>query len=283
MSHYGFNNSQSFGDINQSILEQNRFIRSENLRRIQEHQDDITNAKNAVSNLDTQGKETESMAEAVGGQVASKGKDIEAIGRAGQFAVSRAGDIGNALLNATEDAITPSDGLDPPPMTYFREPTNNVAGDAYEGAVDFLKGAGSKGVGIAERAKSVGKIGGLATGLTIGAGALDAYDDISTGKIQGNNTAEKVANVSGMVSGGLEAVGTALDLTGLGAPVGVALNLLGGITSLVGAGAEIKGEEEEKKSAQQKVQQVTAQQPQLLKQEAIQATGTTGTIVKSSN
>jgi hypothetical protein len=283
MSHYGFNNSQSFGDINQSILEQNRFIRSENLRRIQEHQDDITNAKNAVSNLDTQGKETESMAEAVAGQVASKGKDIEAIGRAGQFAVSRAGDIGNALLNATEDAITPSDGLDPSPMTYFREPTNNVAGDAYEGAVDFLKGAGSKGVGIAERAKSVGKIGGLATGLTIGAGALDAYDDISTGKIQGANTAEKVANVAGIISGGLEGLGTALDLTGVGAPVGVALNLLGGITSLVGAGAEIKGEEEEKTSAQQKVQQVTAQQPQLLKQEAVQVSGLTGADVKSSN
>ena len=272
MSHYGFDNSQSFGDINQTILENNRFIRSENLRRIQEHQEDITNSKNAVSNLNTQGRETATMAEAVGGQIASKGKDIEAVAKV----VKSAPEIATAVLNTTEDMMG-----DMGAISKFRDPADTTK--LYEGAVDFLKGAGAKGVGIAERAKSVGKIGGLATGLTIGAGALDAYDDISTGKIQGANTAEKVANVAGMVSGGLEAVGTALDLTGVGAPVGVALNLLGGITSLVGAGAEIKGEEEEKLSAQEKVQQITQQQPKLLKQEAVQVGGLTGTEVKSSN
>ncbi len=283
MSHYGFDNSQTFGDINDSVLSQNRMIRAENRRRIQEHQEDITNTEKAVSNLNTQGREEQTLGEALGGQIASKGKDIQAVGKAGKFAVTRAGDIGSALLNATEDAITPSDGLDRPPMTYFRLNTNNVGQDAYEGAVDFLKGAGSKGVGIAERAKSIGKLGGLATGLTIGAGALDAFNDIETGKIQGNNTAEKVGNVAGIASGALEGLGTALDLTGIGAPAGVALNLLGGLTSLVGAGADIVGEEQEAKSAKARVQQVASQQPQLLKQQAIQSVGTTGAEVKSSN
>ena len=283
MSHYGFDSSQTFGDINDNILSQNRMIRAENRRRIQEHQEDITNSEKAVSNLNTQGREEETLGEALAGQIASKGKDIQAVGKAGKFAVTRAGDIGNALLNATEDALTPSDGLDRPPMTYFRLSSNNVGQDAYEGAVDFLKGAGAKGVGVTERAKSLGKLGGLSTGLTIGAGALDAYNDIESGKIQGKNTAEKVGNVAGIASGGLEALGTAMDLTGIGAPVGIALNLLGGLTSLVGAGADIVGEEQEKTSAEQKVKQVASQQPQLLKQQAIQEGGLTGAEVKSSN
>jgi len=280
MSHYGFDASQGFNDINQGILDQNRMIRSDNRRRIQEYQEDITNSAKAVSNLNTQGREEETLGEALGGQIASKGKDIQAVGKAGKFAVTRAGDIGSALINATEDAMTPSDNLDKPAISYFRLNTNNVGGDAYDGAVDFLKGATSKGETIAERGKSLGKLGGLATGLTIGAGALDAYDDIETGKIVGNNTAEKVGNVAGMISGGLEGLGTALDLTGVGAPAGVALNLLGGLTSLVGAGADIVGEEEEKTSAQDKVKQVVSQQPQLAQQEAIKVGGDTGAEIK---
>jgi hypothetical protein len=280
MSHYGFDNSQSFGDINENVVSQNRMIRSENRRRIQEHQDDITNSQKAVSNLNTEGKEEETLGEALGGQIASKGKDIQAIGKAGKFAVSRAPDIGSALINATEDAMTPSDGLDRPAISYFRLNTNDVGKDAYDGAVDFLKGAGSKGESIAERGKSLGTFGGLATGLTIGAGALDAYNDIESGKIQGKNTAEKVGNVAGMVSGGLEALGTAMDLTGVGAPAGVALNLLGGITSLAGAGADLVGEEEEEKSGKDTVKQVASQQPNLLKQQAIQVGGETGSEVK---
>ena len=280
MSHYGFDASQGFNDINQGILDQNRMIRAENRRRIQEHQQDITNSAKAVSNLNTQGREEETLGEALGGQIASKGKDIQAVGKAGKFAVTRAGDIGSALINATEDAMTPSDNLDKPAISYFRLNTNNVGGDAYDGAVDFLKGATSKGETIAERGKSLGKLGGLATGLTIGAGALDTYNDIETGKIVGKNTAEKVGNVAGIVSGGLEGLGTALDLTGVGAPVGVALNLLGGLTSLAGAGADIVGEEEEKKSAQDKVKQVVSQQPQLAQQEAIKVGGDTGAEIK---
>jgi hypothetical protein len=280
MSHYGFDASQGFNDLNQGILDQNRMIRADNRRRIQEHQEDITNSAKAVSNLNTQGREEETLGEALGGQIASKGKDIQAVGKAGQFAITRAGDIGSALINATEDAMTPSDNLDKPAISYFRLNTNNVGGDAYDGAVDFLKGATSKGETIAERGKSLGKLGGLATGLTIGAGALDTYNDIETGKIVGKNTAEKVGNVAGIVSGGLEGLGTALDLTGVGAPVGVALNLLGGLTSLAGAGADIVGEEEEKTSAQDKVKQVVSQQPQLAQQEAIKVGGDTGAEIK---
>ena len=270
MSHYGFDNSQTFGDINDSVLSQNRMIRAENRRRIQEHQEDITNSEKAVSNLNTQGREEETLGEALAGQIASKGKDIQAVGKV----VKSAPEIATAVLNTTEDLMG-----DMGAISQFRDPADT--GKLYEGAVDFLKGAGAKGVGVAERAKSLGKLGGLSTGLTIGAGALDAFNDIETGKIQGNNTAEKVGNVAGMVSGGLEALGTAMDLTGIGAPAGIALNLLGGLTSLAGAGADIVGQEQEAKTAKARVQQVASQQPQLLKQQAIQAVGTTGAEVKS--
>ena len=111
---------------------------------------------------------------------------------------------------------------------------------------------------------------------------MDAYEDIKSGKIEGKNSAERVANVAGMVSGGLEAAGTALDLTGVGAPVGVALNLLGGIAGLVGGAEELYGESEEKKQAKQQVQAVQQQQPTQQKLQGLQDIESTGAVVKSN-
>ena len=58
------------------------------------------------------------------------------------------------------------------------------------------------GESIGEKAGSIGKLGLASTGLRVGMGLMDAVDDIESGKIQGKNSAERVSNVAGMVSGG---------------------------------------------------------------------------------
>ena len=113
-------------------------------------------------------------------------------------------------------------------------------------------------------------------------GILDAVDDLKAGKIEGNNSAERVSNVAGIASGGLEAVGTALDLTGVGAPVGVALNLLGGLAGAVSGISDIVGEEEEKGKSIQKEQTLQKAPVPQEKLQSLVATGTSGAQVKSA-
>ena len=111
---------------------------------------------------------------------------------------------------------------------------------------------------------------------------MDAVDDIESGKIQGKNSAERVSNVAGMVSGGLEAVGTALDLTGVGAPVGVALNLLGGLAGAVSGISDIVGEEEEKTQSEKKQAELQKAPVPQEKLQALTDVGSTGAEVKQA-
>ena len=98
--------------------------------------------------------------------------------------------------------------------------------------------------------KTLGTFGKATAGLQIGMGAYDAFEDISHRKIAGDGF-EKTSNIADMVGGaaaGLFALGTALDLTGVGAPVGMALQGVAGIASLVGGAADFL-EDEKKKNA----------------------------------
>lgn len=280
MESYGFDSVLSMGNQhNENILRTNELIRQSNAARLKQRQEDITNEKNSQSNLE--GEQVKGLAETIGGQVASKGKDIEAVGRVGKFAITRAPEIGEAVLNATEKMITPSEEFGKSAIAGLATDTT-VGKDALDSAKDFLKANVSVGATIGEKASSIGKLGIASTGLSVGLGVLDAVDDLESGKIEGNNAAERVSNVAGMVSGGLEAVGTALDLTGVGAPVGVALNLLGGLAGLAGGISDIVGEEEEKEksvSQQKTLQKAPVPQEKL---QSLVATGTAGADVKSA-
>lgn len=279
MESYGFDSVLSMGNQhNENILRTNELIRQSNAARLKQRQEDITNEKNSQSNLE--GEQVKGLAETIGGQVASKGKDIEAVGRVGKFAITRAPEIGEAVLNATEKMITPSEEFGKSAIAGLATDTT-VGKDALDSAKDFLQANVSIGKSIGEKASSIGKLGIASTGLSVGLGVLDAVDDLESGKIEGNNAAERVSNVAGMVSGGLEAVGTALDLTGIGAPVGVALNLAGGLAGLVGGVSDIVGEEQEKTKSQTKLKSL---QSAPVPQEKLQAltTGTAGAQVKSA-
>lgn len=280
MESYGFDSVLSMGNQhNENILRTNELIRQSNAARLKQRQEDITNEKNSQSNLE--GEQVKGLAETIGGQVASKGKDIEAVGRVGKFAITRAPEIGEAVLNATEKMITPSEEFGKSAIAGLATDTT-IGKDALDSAKDFLQANVSIGKSIGEKASSIGKLGIASTGLSVGLGVLDAVDDLESGKIEGNNAAERVSNVAGMVSGGLEAVGTALDLTGVGAPVGVALNLLGGLAGLAGGISDIVGEEEEKEksvSQQKTLQKAPVPQEKL---QSLVATGTAGADVKSA-
>ena len=145
-----------------------------------------------------------------------------------------------------------------------------------------MKAGVSVGETAGEKLKSIGKLGALGTGLTVGTGILDAVEDFSAGKIEGNNTAEKFSNIADITAGGLEAIGTGLDLTGVGAPVGVALNLLGGVVSLAGGVADIVGEQEDKSEAKKQVTQIQSAPVPQQKLEALQTLGTSGAEVRTA-
>tara|TARA_R100000805_G_scaffold18844_1_gene25316 strand:- start:3267 stop:4784 length:1518 start_codon:yes stop_codon:yes gene_type:complete len=127
-----------------------------------------------------------------------------------------------------------------------------ASGRAAEGALpegtsaDVL-GAGSKALNV--ETKVPGTIARGLQGLNVLGGAVDAGEDIAKGGIAGDNTASKVSNVAGTISGGLEgaglameAAGAGLDSTVLGAPVGLVLNGLGAAAGAVGLVSGVIGD-----------------------------------------
>ena len=273
MEAYGFDNVLSMGNQhNEAITNLNRQIRMSNVAMVKQHQEDITQAKNSIEASATPEKETETIAETIGGQVASKGKDIQVVGKV----VKSLPQVAELTLNKTEDLLYPSD-------TAIRGARGEVSGtELLNSAKSFLTDNVSKGVTLGEKASSIGKLGIASTGLSIGMGLADTVEDLSAGKIEGDNTAERVSNVAGIASGGLEAVGTALDLTGIGAPVGVALNLLGG---LAGAVSGVSGVVGEAQSAGKQQADLEALQKKAVPQQqtaSFEDTSSSGAVVKSN-
>jgi len=319
MSALGFESELSMGNhANDSILALNKNIIQRNRNARNKHMTNISDAKSQVSALGTSNANLTTVGETVLGQTAGKGKDIEAGVKAigsipkafgvamdvtDKYAVggvNKAVDtVSSGIARLSRTATSPpfiktADSLFQSDKELVASDPNNLSagmrlarasarGTSLSSDVgSFLKSGTSVGETIAERGASVGKLGLAGAGLSVGLGLMDAVGDIDSGKIEGNNSAERVSNVAGMVSGGLEAVGTALDLTGVGAPVGVALNILGGLAGLVGGGAEIVGEDEEKKQAQTNVANVTKQAPVQQKQVAFSDMGSSGAEVKSN-
>lgn len=272
MESYGFNSTISNGNqSNRDILELNKQIKKQNNDLITRHKEDIVKANTKVAQYDTD--EGKTLAETIGGQVASKGKDLQATGKV----IKSTPQIANLVLNKTEDVLFGGD------TAIAGARIDATSGeDLLNSAKDYLKAGVSVGKSVGEKASSIGKLGIASTGLTVGLGLMDAVDDIDSGKIEGKNSAEKVANIAGMVSGGLEGVGTALDLTGVGAPAGVALNLLGGVAGLVGGASQLLGESQERKQAVQQQQQIQNTAPTQQKLQSLQNIESSGAVVKSN-
>tara|TARA_R110000822_G_scaffold120757_3_gene254313 strand:- start:1633 stop:2460 length:828 start_codon:yes stop_codon:yes gene_type:complete len=275
MESMGFNSVLGMGNAhNDSIVNLNRQIRFNNQQEINKHTNDITQAKAGVDNLNTNTNLSETIGEGVLGQVASKGKDFQAVGNV----IKSAPKIGEAVLNTTEDLLF---GKEQFAIQGVRDETAGT--DLLNSAKTFLTDNVTKGLSIGDKASSIGKLGIVSTGLSVGMGLADGIQDLSAHKIVGDNTAERISNVAGIASGGLEAVGTALDLTGVGAPVGVALNLLGGLAGAVSGVSEVVGESEDKGTAVKNLQTVTNTPVSQEKLQSVSDIASSGALVKSAN
>ena len=124
------------------------------------------------------------------------------------------------------------------------------------GASEVAEGTGEK---VAEKAGGVSAgelVGGALKGATILTGGYDLVKDIGSkgyfSNLGGKGfTADKVSNVAGVITGGLETAGLVADATGIGAVVGVPLQALGLISGAVGLASGIIGDvADEKKKTQ---------------------------------
>lgn len=260
-------------DYNESIANLNRQIEESNLQsrlqkeaRVKEAQDEVDALKR-----NEPVRELQTTAQTGFGVVSSKGKSIKAVGKAIQgipkFADETLDAVGNVL--DAEDSVMRN--------LYSSYPTSTL-----EDVTASLKGDVAVGKTIAERSAKYGKLGVAGTVASVGQGLYDVFEDIDAGKIVGKDADERRANILNIASGTLEGIGTALDVTGVGAPVGVALNILGGITGIAGGIENIIGEAKEPKQAEQKLkteQQTEAPQKKL---QAVQDIGSTGAIVKQA-
>ena len=312
MEAYGFESDLSLGNqMNENILSRNRQARILNALSLKNKQDDITKAKKsavAESTGDTE-QQVKTIGESAIGQIGSKGKDIEAtyktltsipkviaeatpatekylLGGVSALVDGATGNFQTArdLLKSDAQLIAEGNADLEVGMREATRLSNKAEGvtSAGEDLASYLKAGVSVGETAGEKLKSIGKLGALGTGLTVGTGILDAVEDFSAGKIEGNNTAEKFSNIADITAGGLEAIGTGLDLTGVGAPVGVALNLLGGVVSLAGGVADIVGEQEDKAQVKKQVAQVQSAPVPQQKLEALQTLGTSGAEVRTA-
>lgn len=102
-----------------------------------------------------------------------------------------------------------------------------------------------------ETAEKLGKFGGIAGGLAnVG---MSVASDLHGG-FHNMNESEKIGNVSSIIGGSAEAIGGILDATGVGATIGVPLQVLGGFANIVGGlfstGGDIASEQKKKQEEQ---------------------------------
>ena len=127
------------------------------------------------------------------------------------------------------------------------------------GDVGGVAGALAKGSGgISKISGALDSLGKAGEGLSVLSGGSDLLDDMSGG-FSKMNTGEKVGNIAGITSGvfgagslagSLESAGAMLDATGIGAEIGVGLNVAGAIAGGISAlGDYIGSKEKQKKQA----------------------------------
>jgi hypothetical protein len=260
-------------DYNSNVLNLNRQIEQLNLESRLKQADKVAKARAEVQALKQEDpvRQLETTAETGFGVATAKARPLIAVGKVIKGA-PKAIDEG---LNIASDLIDPSDSV-------FRNLKGTYPTSTIEDVVSSLKGDVAVGKTIAERSAKYGRLGVAGTVASLGQGLYDVVSDIDQGKIVGKNADERRSNILGIASGTLEGIGTALDVTGVGAPVGVAFNILGGLAGIAGGVEDIIGEAEEPKQAEQKLKTEEQKQPVQQKLLAVQDIGSTGAIVKQA-
>tara|TARA_R110002096_G_scaffold385965_1_gene579871 strand:+ start:888 stop:1910 length:1023 start_codon:yes stop_codon:yes gene_type:complete len=152
-----------------------------------------------------------------------------------------------------------------------------------------IAGAGAKAISAVKGLSVSGGLAAAGAVLEAGEGALAIGDDISldmkSGKfdqIAGNNDWERASNVSDIAGGAavtLLGIGTALDASIVGAPVGLALQGLAAAAGIFSGVTDYIGEQKEKSEVKPPPAAVKAA-PSSVAPQAFQATGSSGQEVR---
>jgi hypothetical protein len=181
---------------------------------------------------------------------------------------------------APTQRTTPAEA-NPPEAVRGTELGVDSAENAIKSGGDLVK-AGKNALG------AVGK--GLAI-LNVGQAVDDAGQDILSGKVVGENKNLRASNVLGMVSGGADAVGlgagsiasgletagVVADSTGLGAPLGLAMGIVGAGFGVASAVEDYIGNKKKKQDIQNQLKAKMAQGPTQQTPQALE-TSTAGEV-----
>ena len=282
---YGFSHALTLGNMSDIRgLEENRRIRQSNINNLTKHQNNIKNAVDSFNTNDLKDLGFKKIQEVVGDQLLTKGKAVEDVLTGAQKTLGAIKTGGGMLFNKIE-RVVPS----------AVESSETVVGTS-EAAHLARAGAGIGEV-VAPEVKAV--LGGakvLGGALQVGLAVDDFVTDIKSGSISGSNVISKVGNITEQVAGGteavallgaaggLEAAGLAADASIFGAPVGIALNVAGGVLGLLAAGEDLIGDKEESNTLAEN--EATAKAAPIPQQAQIpivgKALGTTGAEVKNN-
>ncbi len=157
----------------------------------------------------------------------------------------RGGDFGEEEEGDTADLPPePTEGLGEVDAPSFLQSTGATSNEVEEGVdlgAEATTDAAESGVSslgsalqglVSSASNAIGDVANTATNVVSGIGsAVDAATSATTGAIDATTGAVDAGAIAGEVAGsaGLEAAGAALDATGIGAPIGLILNILGGL------------------------------------------------------
>ncbi len=281
---YGIGSEISMGNMaDQNVLERNREIEAMNISNRKDYGDKI---KSITRDFNTK------LSSDAGEQKTSKQEEETAGTLEGGKTIKTAGEVvANKLrigqVEGVDYNIAPVRVLDP--VSSATMPSELVAGEkSIQGgmtigtagnpvlASDIGDAVTDIGKTTGALSKGVDFLGKAGAGLGVATGLLDAGKDVMSavegkGIISGDNNMEKASNVAGMISGGLEATGLAMDTTGALAPLGLALNVAGGVAGAVSGALDYFGEKkDEKKVAGQKATALSkVAKPTPIPQEAV--------------
>ena len=273
---YGFRHALTLGNMSDiSGLEENRKIRQSNINNLTKYQNNVKNAVDTFNTNDLKDLGFKKVQEVVGDQILTKGKAVEDVLKGAQKTYG-------ALRDAKAMTFSKIEG---PAESFTSEAVRNARRAAF----------------LAEDSEPIAKaaLGGtkvLGGVLQVGLAVDDFATDIKNDKISGSNVISKVGNITEQVAGateagallgvagGLEAAGLSADASIFGAPIGIALNVAGGVLGLLAAGEDLIGDKEESDTlADNEAKAKAMPVPQQAQVPIVgKALGTTGAEVKNN-
>ena len=295
---YGLNHTLGMSNINNTIAMQNRNISIANQNTRDSYINAVATQKKAKSdsegataglNLDQEKTDAETAVSSADlgkvGIEAFKSKALGVSELAGNpSAVTILADPNNILGMGAFKAGENAKGV---PVVQATEVSEDVLQAGSAGGE--LAGAGAKAISAVKGLSVSGGLAAAGAVLEAGEGALAIGDDISldmkSGKfdqIAGNNDWERASNVSDIAGGAavtLLGIGTALDASIVGAPVGLALQGLAAAAGIFSGVTDYIGEQKEKSEVKPPPAAVKAP-PSSVAPQAFQATGSSGQEVR---